>query len=169
MKKTSLLLVLFTILFSCDKLMPGGLWDHFETDLRIEKQSDQGPWGGTRTYYWKSSACGYFSQRKVFEYASSHGWSLVDSIKYQKQEIENLRTNNKPIFIVQAGPFEPPSEVKFLEHDFPRCTNTGLTLYKFKTGWLIFYPGTDSATEINGFITISEDKMEMTVYHLWGE
>ena len=158
-----------TIWSSCDKVMPGGLWDKFETDLRVEMKSDQGPWGGTRTYYWESNINGYFNRKKMLDFTSSNGWSLVDSIKYSEQELNNQRSGDKPSFTVQAGPFEPSSENVFLDQDFARWTDTDLTLFKFKTGWLIFYPGTDNSTQVNGFITLSDNGREMTVYHLWGE
>ena len=157
-----------TILFSCDKVMPGGLWDKFEQELRIEKQSDQGPWGGTRTYYWKSETKGYFNKTKIIDFTSSNDWQLVDSIDYQEEQLRNWKNNDKPSFIINLGPFEPSTDENLTE-EFPRWTNSDLTLYKFKTGWIILYPGTDSSTEVNGFITLSKDGKEMTVYHLWGE
>jgi len=167
MIKKLILIPFMTILLCCDRVMPGGLWNKFETDLRIEKQSDQGPWGGTRAYYWRSETMRYFNKQKIFDFASSNGWSLIDSVKYQAEESENSKGSS---ITIQVGPFETDasSEV-FLEQDFPRWTNTGLTLYKFKTGWVIFYPDTNSSTEINGFISVSENGREMAVYHLWGE
>src|SRR5688572_18918778 len=160
-RRLILLLPLLTILLSCDKVMPGGLWDKFEKDLRVEKQSDQGPWGGTRAYYWRSETTGHFNKKRIIDLASSNGWNLVDSIRYQVKEIKNWKNNNEPSFRIKVGPFEPSSDENFLEQDFPRWTNTDLTLYKFKTGWLIFHPGTDNSTEVNGFISISEDEKEM--------
>ena len=168
-KKLVLVISLLTVLVSCDRAMPGGIWDKFEKDLRIEKQSDQGPWGGTRTYYWRSKTLGHFNTKRVLDFAASNGWNLVDSIKYQEEEIRTWQNNGESSFTVQAGPFEPSSEENFMAQDFPRWTNADLTLYKFKTGWLIFYPGSDNSTEVNGFVTISDDGIEMTVYHLWGE
>lgn len=170
MIKKLMLIPFLTVLLSCDSVMPGGIWNKFETELRIEKQSDQGPWGGTRSYYWRSKTTGYFNRERIFDFTSSNGWSLVDSIKYQTEEIKNIKNNRRPSFTIQIGPFETnASSDVFLDQDFPRWTNTGVTLYRFKTGILIFYPGTDSSTEVNGFILVSEDKKEMTVYHLWGE
>ena len=168
MIKKLILISLLTILFSCDRVMPGGLWDKFETDIRIKKQSDQGPWGGTRAYYWRSKTTGHFNKKRVLDFASSNGWTLVDSVRYRGETI--LKANNKSTFTIQVGPFatDDRSEV-FLDEDFPLWINAGLTLYKFKTGWLIFYPGSDSSTEVNGFMLVSEDEREMTVYHLWGE
>lgn len=169
MKNLFLSLPLLAILLSCDKVMPGGLWDEFEKDRSVEKQSDQGPWGGTRSYYWRSEAAGHFNTKRLLDYTSSNGWSLIDSIKYRGEEIRTWQNKGKPSFTVQAGPFEPSSDENFMELAFPRWTNTDLTLYVFKTGWLIFYPGTDNSTEVNGFVTISDDGKEMTVYHSWGE
>ena len=150
--------------------MPGGVWDKFETELRIKKESDQGPWGGVRSYYWKSDTKGYFDKERMSDFTSSNGWSLVDSIKYEKEEIRNLNKSNGPSFTIQVGPFETDaSSDVFLEQDFPRWISTGLTLYRFKTGIVIFFPGTDSSTELNGFILVSDNGKEMAVYHLWGE
>ena len=168
-RKLTLTILSLTFIFSCDRVMPGGLWDKFETDLRVEKQSDQGPWGGTRSYYWRSETLGHFNKAQIIDFASTNGWTLIESKKYKGEEIRNLKASGKPTFTIQIGPLEPSSDDNFLEQDFPRWTNTDLTLYKFKTGWLIFKPGTDNSTEINGFVLISEDEKEMTVYHLWGE
>lgn len=156
------------MLFSCDKVMPGGLWDKFEQALRIEKQSDQGPWGGTRSYYWKTNTKGYFNKKKVIDFTSLNDWELVDSIKYNEGQFKNWKNDGKPSFIIDVGPFGPATDEKVLREEFPRWTTSDL-LYKFKTGWIILYPGTDSSTEVNGFVTLSTDGREMTVYHLWGE
>lgn len=51
-------------MLSFDRVMPGGLWDKFERDLRIEKQSDHAPWGGTRSYFWRSDTMGHFAKRE---------------------------------------------------------------------------------------------------------
>jgi hypothetical protein len=168
-KRSTFAILPLIILLSCDKVMPGGFWDKFEQDLRIEKQSDQGPWGGTRIYYWKSSAEGFFTKEKVINITSANEWELVDSIGYQEKQFQNWQNNGKPTFIIEVGPFEPPTDESFLREESPRWTNSDLTLYKFKTGWIILYPRTDSSTEVNGFITLSKDGTEMTVYHLWRE
>jgi hypothetical protein len=75
--------------------------------------------------------------------------------------------NNKEI-IIQLGPFEQESGNNYYE-EFPHWIKSELTLYRFKTGWLIFEPGTDNATQINGFILISQDETEMSLYHCWGD
>ena len=167
-KRLVLAILPLTMSLSCDKVMPGGIWEKFEQDLLIEKQIDQGPWGGTRTYYWKSNSEGYFTKKKVIVFTSSNDWELVDSIKYQDEQFKNWNNNGKRSFIIEVGPFDPSTEDNLLK-EVPRWTNSDLTLYKFETGWIILYPGTDSSTEVNGFITLSEDGREMTVYHLWGE
>jgi len=171
MNKTLILILLpLIILPSCDNVMPGGLWDKFEQDLRIEKQSNQGPWGGTRTYYWRSNTDGYFTKDNVVDFASSNDWQLVDSMEFREEQFRNWRNDDdKPSFIIEVGPFKPATGNRVLKEEFPRWTNSDLVLYKFKTGWTMLYPGTDSSTEVNGFVTLSKNGREMTVYHLWGE
>lgn len=149
--------------------MPAGFWDKFEQDLRIEKQSDQGPWGGTRTYYWKTNTEGYFNKKRVIDFTSSNDWELVDSIQYDEGQFKTWQNDGKPTFIIEVRPFKPETDKYVLREEFPRWTTSDLILYKFKTGWTLLYPGTDSWTEVNGFVTLSKDGREMTLYHLWGE
>ncbi len=156
-------------IISCDRVTPGGIWDKFEPELRLEKKSDQGPWGGTRSYFWRSQNAGHFNKIQITNFALTNGWTLVDSISYKAEEFKNITKDNNASFIIRVGPFEPSSEENFLEYNLPRWTSSDLTLYKFKTNWLIFSPGTENSTEINGFILISKDGKEMTVYHLWGD
>jgi len=152
-------------------MMPGGNWNTFEPDLRVEERSDQGPWGGTRAYYWRSNTIGYFNKKRVLDWATSSGWILSDSITFKAEEMSGWKEGNTPVFSIAIGPFEPePSpDEKYMNESFPRWINGGQTLYTFKTDWLIYYPGTDNCTAINGFITLSKDGSEMTLYHLWGE
>jgi len=157
---------LIYLLIGCDPLMPGGLWDGFEEDLRVHKLSDQGPWGGKRAYHWKSTSRAYFNYKKMIGYTSSNGWQLVDSTKFRNS---TNRINSEQVFRATVGPFEPTSNTNSIEIEFPQWIKGNFTAYRFKSGWLTVYPGTDNSTEINGFVLISEDGKEMSAYHTWGE
>ena len=65
--------------------------------------------------------------------------------------------------------FKPKTFHGFSFEKFPRWINSNLTVYKFKTNFITIKPGTDNSIEENGFIVISEDKTEMSLYNLWGE
>jgi hypothetical protein len=76
----------------------------------------------------------------------------------------------KPIIRLPLKNFTPElNEKDLMSKSYPRRIETDFKLYRFKAGWLFFEPGTDNFTEENGFVLLSSDHKQMTVYHLWGE
>ena len=155
---------------SCSKTTPSGFWLNYETDLITEKQNDQGPFGGTLTINWIADKSSEFDIKKVTELATKNDWKLIDSMIYKKAELTKMTDFGKPTINLPLKNFTPESKQADLKSEsFPRWIETDFKLYRFRTDWLIFESGTDDSTQENGFILLSSDKKQMTVYHLWGE
>jgi len=163
-------LVILT-LTSCDKNLPGGFWKNFKSDLIKHKESDQGPYGGTRSIFWSTSEQGTFTEKKVLDFATANGWEPVNSTHFSKQDMTDWYHDQTPVFpIYFDGTNEVYSDNNPVAYTaFERWINKDLTVYRFKTSWLLIYPGTDESTQENAYILISEDGMQMTLYNIWGE
>ena len=142
----------------------------FKSDLITEKRNDQGPWGGTLMINWQANENSEFDIENIIEIASKNDWEFIDSTLYYKADLIKMTDYGKPIINLPLQNFTPePKRVDLKSESFPRWIKTDFTLYRFKTGWLIFEPGTNDSTQENGFVLLSSDKGKMTVYHLWGE
>jgi len=169
MKKVLILIITLSFI-SCNKTTPSGFWLNYETDLITEKQNDQGPFGGTLTINWIADNDSEFSIKELTEFTSKNDWKLIDSTEYKKVDLTNMTDLGKPTINLPLKNFKPESKKSNTNSEsFPRWIETDFTLYRFKTSWHIFEPGTDDSTNENGFILLSSDNREMTIYHLWGE
>ncbi|QOD59358.1 hypothetical protein H9I45_08200 [Polaribacter haliotis] len=169
MKKILILLIMLNFI-SCSKITPSGFWLNYETDFITEKQNDQGPFGGTLLINWIADNDYEFDIKKITELADKNDWKLIDSMNYKKADLRNMTDFGKPTINLPLKNFTPESKKADLKSEpFPRWIETNFKLYRFKTGWLIFEPGTNDSTNENGFLLISSDNKQMTVYHLWGE
>ena len=156
--------------FSCSKTTPSGFWSNFQKEYLKENLSNQGGWGGYRAMYWKAETEGVFSSKEVTNYAVKNGWEAVKNIEVKTAELSNWNYNNKPIFPLSYEGFtKAPTTTQTIYEKFPRWINTDLQVYMFSTGWITVEPGTNETNEINGFVVLSNDGKEMSVYHLWGE
>lgn len=165
--KLSLFMSLFSLV-SCGS-STGNFWKNYKQDLLVENISDQGGWGGHRAMYWKSEEA-EFTEEEIVAKAKENGWEMSEKTMIQEAQLTKWIYQNKPVFPLSHSGFNvhiTSSSSTF--EDFPRWIKSNLTVYSFKTGTLAIVPGTDEALEINGFVLISQDKKEMSVYHLWGE
>jgi hypothetical protein len=168
--KTVLILIIMMSFISCNKTTPSGFWLNYETNSISEKENDQGPFGGTLTINWIAENGSEFNIKEITELAAKNDWKLIDSTKYQKADLTNMTDFGKPTINFPLKNFTPQSKREELNSEsFPRWIETEFKLYRFKTDWLIFEPGTDNSTQENGFVLLSSDKKQMTIYHLWGE
>jgi hypothetical protein len=156
--------------FSCNKITPSGFWKNYQKEFIIKNISDQGPWGGHRAIYWKSNNNNTFNTKQIIDFAVKNGWKFVDSSYFRSENIKKWTYNEKNIFPLSWEGFIPNfnTQTSVFEY-FPRWTDTGLTVLRFKTGWISVTPGSDDSDEINGFATLSDNKQELTIYHLWGD
>lgn len=155
---------------SCSKTTPSGFWLNYENNLITEKENDQGPFGGRLTINWIADNGSEFDIKKITELATKNDWKLIDNTTYKKAKLTNMTDFGKPTINLPLKNFTPKSKRADLKSEsFPRWIETDFKLYRFKTGWLIFEPGTGDSTQENGFILLSSDNKQMTVYHLWGE
>jgi hypothetical protein len=74
-----------------------------------------------------------------------------------------------PVFPLSSTGFSNIHSYNSQFADFPRWFGGELTVYRFKTGWVLIDPGGDSSIEENGFVVIKDDGTQMAIYHLWGE
>ncbi|WP_289056089.1 hypothetical protein [Carboxylicivirga marina] len=164
-------LIIFTLfLFSCSKTVPASFWTNFDRNLQRENISDQGPWGGHRTLFWRCEANETFNTKRIVEFATSNGWTFVNSSFYKSDDIKSWTYLDKKIFPLSHEGFNATaSSLNGSYKYFPRWTNSDVWVLRFKTGWVSIKPGTEKSNEINGFVMLNKDKNEMTVYHLWGE
>jgi hypothetical protein len=139
MKKTFLLLIAFTLL-GCNKMTPAGFWKNFDPKHIVEGISDQGPWGGHRVIHWRNLT-GRYNESDVLKFASHNGWKLVGS-KY----------------VHDMGSYDDLS---------PMWIANGGMLYKFDSKWIKVDADTNKTAY--GYLLISSDKTQMSMYHLWGE
>ena len=103
----------------------------------------------------------------VLNYAEKNGWKLIDSAEYAQILPKSWTYSGKQIFPYNFN--ESNNIGNRLNDELPRWIASDFELYIFKTGWVIFKPGTDESSLRTGFILISKDKRKITVYHLWGE
>ncbi len=164
MIKTRYILVItgFMILkTSCNKIVPAGFWENFHKDLIATKNSNQGPWGGSKEVYWKSETQNTFTDIEVIEYAKRNNWILTDSITLSadmlaKSDFPELKNDDYSLEIIK-------------EKALSKARVNANKLLVFKTTWLAVEPGNSRETFENGFAIINSNGTELEIYHLWGE
>ena len=169
MKKLLILLIGLNII-SCNRLTYSGFWLRYKSDQITEQKNDQGPWGGILAINWKAEPNKKFKITELKNFAERNGWKLIDSTTFNGAELKNMTELNEPIIRVPLKNFEPNAKnADYKSQPLPRWINTNSKLYRFKTNRVIFDAGTDDSTTENGFILLSENGMEMSVYQIWGE
>ena len=133
--------------------------------MLVKNVSDQGPFGGHRALYWKNEKKNTFTSSQLIEFATRSGWQLTDSINIPADILKKWK-NAEPTFPFTYTDF---SDKTMSTQRFPRWINSGVTLYRFKTGWIAVEPGNARQTENNGYVVINLDGTQLSVYHLWGE
>tara|TARA_R110001592_G_scaffold88961_1_gene261774 strand:- start:3994 stop:4515 length:522 start_codon:yes stop_codon:yes gene_type:complete len=173
MMRKNLFLILGTLLIaSCDKNLPSGFWKEYRSELIEERDSHQRPYGGSLTIFWSSSENDAFSEIDVLEFAIANEWEPVDSITFTHQDMQNWSHHDStPVFPVYFnGTHKMYSENDLSGYTaFDRWIESDLTVYRCRTKGHLRYPGTDESTRENGYILISKDGKQMTVYNIWGE
>ena len=168
--KKLLILIIGLNFISCSRLTPSGFWLNYKSDLITEKLNDQGPWGGTLAVSWKTKSDSKFNTADLIKVAEKNSWILIDSLEIDQAELKIMTEFQKPTIRLPLKNFEPnPKKADYKSQPLPRWINEDAKLLRFKTNRLIFDSGTDDSTTENGFILISENGMQMTVYQIWGE
>ena len=120
--------------------------------------------------HWKASGQNSFTSNQLIDFATKNDWEFADSSYYSSDSIRHWVYFGKNIFPLTHEGFNPCVDFMVSSFDdFPRWTTTGFSVLAFRTGWVSIQPGTDDVNDVNGFVTISDDKKEVSVYHLWGE
>jgi hypothetical protein len=142
------------ILSSCSNFPPGRFWKSFHEDQIVDKQSDQGPWGGSRRITWKSDNDHSLRSTEVIMTATNNGWIFIDS----------LQANTK----ISSDPDDYSYVLlKYAIRELKIESNS--KVLRFQTGWVNFEPGNERNTEINGFIFINDSANSMMMFQQWGE
>lgn len=158
-------------LVSCDRNMPGGFWETFDKKSIVKNESDQGPYGGHRVIHWENATKGTYNQKSIIDFAVLNGWTPTDTLILGKPDMIDWISYDKLVFPIYLSGINK----KWTEDDlggyteFERYIDSDLTVYKFKTDWVLIYPGTDESTSENGYIIVDKDESKMTLYQLWGE
>ncbi len=169
--KIKLTILIIGLLFSsCSRITPSGFWMRYKSNFITDKHNDQGPWGGTLIINWEANENSEFNVEEIIKLASKNNWELIDRVKYQKVDLIEMKEYGKPIINLPLKNFTPkPKKSDLKSKSYPRWIDTDFTLYRFKTRWLIFEPGSDDSTQENGFVLLASDNKKMTLYHIWGE
>lgn len=69
--------MLIVCLAGCKKLPPAGFWKDFDSGHIVEKNSDQGLGGGTRTIYWENKTT--YQDSTVLKFALDNEWVLLNT------------------------------------------------------------------------------------------
>jgi hypothetical protein len=119
--------------------------------------------------YWRSKRTYLFDSRKVIEFATENGWTLVDSMRFCKEQTSKWEYSGLPVFPLTFKGFSNMSLRDGISSEFPRWFDGNLAVYRFKTGWVIVEPNSGDVTDVNGFAVLSEDRTKLAIYHLWGD
>jgi hypothetical protein len=134
--------------------MPAGFWTEYKKHFIEKNSSDQGPWGGKRIIHWKAEKPNAIVAKEMLDFASGNGWLIVDSLHFPANRLKEMKIFGEDI-----------SQI----NNFPKQISPNCTIYRFKTNWSLYEPGTDNSTDENGFVMITDDGTQMCVYHSWGE
>lgn len=124
---------------------PAGFWKAYHPSCVVERSSDQGPWGGTRTLRWAACGSVRFSRDEVRSFAERHGWKLLDEVDVDAaaREVERGDTS-------------------------PRLMKVPSTVMRFETGWLREEPGSGEMSPAVGYVQLARDGSSLYVFHFWG-
>ncbi|MHA4739830.1 hypothetical protein [Dyadobacter sp. MSC1_007] len=161
-----LLIASFASILSCNRLHPAGFWVEYEKEHLKENKWDFGPFGGFVAMHWRASYDSAFSENHILNFAESHGWEQVDKTSFKSDTVRSWTSSGKPIFF---GTYSEHTYQANLSFDFPRWIDSDLVVYRFKTGWIAVQPGNKMETRVNGYLVVSADRCQFSVYHLWGE
>jgi len=169
MRNIKTILCVFILgLYSCSKTTPSGFWESFEPQFLKENISNQGPFGGRRAMYWKAAQVTIKSQ-DILNYTHKEGWEVIDSLEVQTEDMSKWIYNGNPIFPLSHDGFSVKRINNAMHKHFPRWITAKAKVYLFTTDWAVFDLGTDESNYENGFVLLSDDGSEMSVYHIWGE
>lgn len=166
MRLTKILTILIILTSGCKRLKPAGFWSSYENQFLNENISDLGPFGGFLAIHWRAPQNSTFSRHNILEFAQNNGWECVDTLSISTRTLAQWDVSGKPSFPFSFADF---SNLNNLEFKFPRWINSNAVLYRHKTGWLTVQPGNCMQTEVNGYIVISSDGSQFSIYHIWGE
>jgi hypothetical protein len=108
-KRLPLLLVGLFLIAACQKAEPSPVWDEFDSGHIDQKFSQKGPIGNYRLIVLQNEK-GYYSQKKIVDFAASKGWKLDETgykdtmarhiVREIIMGINPVKTNNYPAWLM---------------------------------------------------------------------
>jgi len=154
MRSLPVLLCLFLVV-SCSNERYSDFWEEYKVEELQGKTSNHGSIGGSCVYYWEALGDRRFDAVEIIEFAAENNWKYISTMALKNWDSEHTEA----------------SEIKgaSISRYFPKQINDADSLLIFETNLLLFDPGTDESTQLNGFAIVSDSGKELTVYHMWGE
>jgi hypothetical protein len=122
--------------------------------------------------HWKVPAPDKFIARDVAAKAATAGWKHIDTLHFSRTDIRMWREHGKPVFPLTFRGFIPNYGADRSSDSgtvrFPRWIDSDCQVLVFKTGW-VKTTFDDEHSDESGFVVLSKDGTEMSVYHLWGD
>jgi hypothetical protein len=170
MKLKTLFYILIVVCFTnCNLSSPVGFWKKFEYQNRVEFINHNGWFGGIHVLHW-IGINGKYNKNEIIKLAKDNGWVLKKEQTFSSKQTHKWVYNDKAIFPVSWGKFNPEIETPFSSFEnFPRWIEGKITVLSFETDLVSIDPSTQENHLINGFVILSEERNEMTLYHEWGE
>lgn len=133
----------------------------YHKDFIIEKNSDQGPWGGMTSIFWKSNTSNAFTENELIEFANKNEWILLDSISFYRDTLTKKSFSKLKI--------DPYSLDLLNASILPKVTFNDHKIFIFKTTWLTIEPGNTRETFANGFGILNSNGNTLKIFHFWGD
>jgi hypothetical protein len=149
-------------------LGPAGFWTAYRPDDIVEKNSDQGPWGGSMWIHWAAASPSAFDLGEAVRFAEGNGWTCGEPETYPAARLSTWMHLGRPVFPLFFG--EPDGgTIDAGNAEFPRHILHDSLIVRCETGWMRVAPGTGDSSPAYGYIQISAEGSLLAVYHLWGE
>lgn len=170
MAKSHYILTGFILTLSaCNSVTQSKFWTDYRADEITEREAYQSDYDGRRTIHWEMKSGNPVSAKEVLDIASRNGWTVVDTQLVTQEDLASWSISDTLIFpLYYDGTYEmwskenPGSWTAFI-----RYIATDFSVYRCKTKERLTFLGSRDWTDENGYILLSENRNQMTVYHLW--
>ena len=86
--KPALIALVIAALVGCGSASgPAGFWESYQSELIVDRESDQGGYGGHRWIHWESDEAGAFVEAAVRSFAAEEGWEVVERIELTEETV----------------------------------------------------------------------------------
>lgn len=156
-------------LTACNSVSQSKFWTEYRANEIAVSEAHQNDNGGRRTVHWETKSATPFPVNEVLGIASKNGWTLVDTQRVRRDELKSWIISDTLIF-----PLYFDGTYKMWTNDDPRSwtafvryIGTDMTVYRFKTKERLTFLGSHDWTNENGYVLLSDNERQLTVYHHW--